>query len=222
MTAMSLLRIPLTAFAFISGAVAIGVGFGAQNIVNNFISSWILMSERPVRIDDFVEIDNSAGVVEMIGNRSTRIRRVDGVHMLVPNSQMLERIVVNWTLIDKRIRSMVRVGVAYGSPVRRVAELIRQAVVENPNVLTDREPVVVFEDFGDNALIFDVYFWAELSCQREQRQIRSEVRFRIDELFRDNDIVIAFPQRDVRLGNLAPLEVRVLNDARDDDSGERK
>lgn len=221
MTAMSLLRIPLTAFAFISGAVAIGVGFGAQNIVNNFISSWILMSERPVRIDDFVEIDNSAGVVEMIGNRSTRIRRVDGVHMLVPNSQMLERIVVNWTLIDKRIRSMVRVGVAYGSPARKVAELIRQAVVENPNVLTDREPVVVFEDFGDNALIFDVYFWAELSSQREQRQIRSEVRFRIDELFRDNDIVIAFPQRDVRLGNLAPLEVRVLNDTRDD-SGKRK
>ena len=108
MTAMSLLRIPLTAFAFISGAVAIGVGFGAQNIINNFISSWILMSERPVRIGDFVEIDNSAGVVEMIGNRSTRIRRTDGVHMLVPNSQMLERIVVSWTLIDKSIRSMVR------------------------------------------------------------------------------------------------------------------
>lgn len=214
MTAMSLLRIPLTAFAFISGAVAIGVGFGAQNIVNNFISSWILMSERPVRIDDFVEIDNSAGVVEMIGNRSTRIRRVDGVHMLVPNSQMLERIVVNWTLIDRKIRSMVRVGVAYGSPARKVAELIRQAVTENPNVLEDREPVVVFEDFGDNALIFEVYFWAELSNQREQRQIRSEVRFRIEELFRDNDIVIAFPQRDIRLGNLAPLEVRLLDDER--------
>lgn len=216
MTAMSLLRIPLTAFAFISGAVAIGVGFGAQNIVNNFISSWILMSERPVRIDDFVEIDNSAGTVEMIGNRSTRIRRVDGVHMLVPNSQMLERIVVNWTLIDKNIRSIVRVGVAYGSPVRKVAELIRQAVDENPNVLRDREPVVVFEDFGDNALVFEVFFWAELSNQREQRQIRSEVRFRIDELFRENDIVIAFPQRDVRLGNLAPLEVRVVDDLRNE------
>ena len=212
MTAMSLLRIPLTAFAFISGAVAIGVGFGAQNIINNFISSWILMSERPVRIGDFVEIDNSAGVVEMIGNRSTRIRRTDGVHMLVPNSQMLERIVVNWTLIDKSIRSMVRVGVAYGSPARKVAELIRQAVVENPNVLEDREPVVVFEDFGDSTLVFEAYFWAELSNQREQRQIRSEVRFRIDELFRENDIVIAFPQRDVHLGSLAPLEVRVLED----------
>lgn len=221
MTAMSLLRIPLTAFAFISGAVAIGVGFGAQNIVNNFISSWILMSERPVRIDDFVEIDNSAGVVEMIGNRSTRIRRVDGVHMLVPNSQMLERIVVNWTLIDRNIRSMVRVGVAYGSPTRKVAELIRQAVVENPNVLEDREPVVVFEDFGDSALIFEVYFWAELSNQREQRQIRSEVRFRIDELFRENDVVIAFPQRDVRIGNLAPLEVRLL-DGESRDGGARK
>jgi small-conductance mechanosensitive channel len=157
----------------------------------------------------------------MIGNRSTRIRRVDGVHMLVPNSQMLERIVVNWTLIDKRIRSMVRVGVAYGSPTRKVAELIRQAVVENPNVLEDRPPVVVFEDFGDSALVFEVYFWAELSNQREQRQIRSEVRFRIDELFRENDIVIAFPQRDVHLGNVAPLEVRLVEE-RSGEVGERK
>jgi small-conductance mechanosensitive channel len=210
MTAMSLLRIPLTAFAFVSGAIAIGVGFGAQNIINNFISGWILMWEQPVRIDDFVEIDNSSGVVERIGNRSTRIRRVDGVHMLVPNSHMLERTVVNWTLIDRRIRSVVRVGVAYGSPTSKVAELIRQAIEGVPDVLKDPDPVIVFEDFGDNALVFEAYFWADLSNQRQQRQIRSDVRFRIDELFQENGIVIAFPQRDVHLAGVSPLEVRLV------------
>jgi small-conductance mechanosensitive channel len=210
MTAMSLLRIPLTAFAFVSGAIAIGVGFGAQNIINNFISGWILMWEQPVRIDDFVEIDNSSGVVERIGNRSTRIRRVDGVHMLVPNSHMLERTVVNWTLIDRRIRSVVRVGVAYGSPTSKVAELIRQAIEGVPDVLKDPDPVIVFEDFGDNALVFEAYFWADLSDQRQQRQIRSDVRFRIDELFQENGIVIAFPQRDVHLAGVSPLDVRLV------------
>jgi small-conductance mechanosensitive channel len=209
MTAMSLLRVPLTAFAFVSGAIAIGVGFGAQNIINNFISGWILMWEQPVRIDDFVEIDSSSGVVERIGNRSTRIRRVDGVHMLVPNSHMLERTVVNWTLIDERIRSVVKVGVAYGSPVRKVADLIRQAVADVPDILQEPEPVIVLEDFADSALVFEAYFWANLSNQRQQRQVRSDVRFRIDELFRENGIVISFPQRDVHLTG-SPLEVRVV------------
>ena len=121
-TALGLLGIPLTAFAFATGAIAIGVGFGAQNIINNFISGWILLAERPIRVNDFIEIDNWNGTVESVGNRSTRIRRTDGVHLLVPNSQLLERTVVNWTLVDRDIRTSVRVGVAYGSPVRRVQE----------------------------------------------------------------------------------------------------
>jgi small-conductance mechanosensitive channel len=209
-TALSLLNVPLAAFAFISGAVAIGVGFGAQNIINNFISGWILLMEQPVRIGDFIEIDNNLGVVDRIGNRSTRIHRTDGVHMLIPNSQMLERIVVNWTLIDLKIRTTVRVGVAYGSPVKKVAELIEQAVSEQADVLEEPAPSVIFEDFGDNSLVFDVYFWAEVGGERMLREVRSAIRFRIDELFRDNRIVIAFPQRDVHMNTLSPLEVRVV------------
>ena len=208
-TALSLLRIPLTAFAFISGAVAIGVGFGAQNIINNFISGWILMFERPVRINDFIELDDQTGVVEQIGNRSTRIRRTDGVHMLVPNSQLLERKVVNWTLVDLNIRSTVRVGVAYGSPVEKVAALLRQAVAEIAEVKTEPVPQVVFEDFGDSALIFDIYFWAEMRGEKDKRMLRSELRFRIDRLFKENDIVIAFPQRDVHLDTSKPLDIRL-------------
>jgi len=209
-TALGMLDIPVTALAFISGAVAIGIGFGAQNIINNLISGWILMSERPVRIGDFVEIDDSRGVVESIGNRSTRIRRVDGVHLLVPNSQMLERMVVNWTLIDRKFRSLVRVGVVYGSPVRRVEELLLQAAREHKETLAEPRPLVIFEDFGDNALIFDLFFWCEAGAERDLRMIRSDIRFRIDELCRENDIVIAFPQRDVHLYTKTPLDIRTV------------
>ena len=207
-TALGSLNIPISALAFVSGAVAIGVGFGAQNIINNFISSWILMSEKPVRIGDFVEVDQHKGVVEAIGNRSTRIKRVDGVHLLIPNSQMLERIVVNWTLMDLDIRTTIRVGVSYGSPVDRVSELIRQAVDEQKDVLKESPRLVIFEDFGDNALIFDTYFWCQAGGEKELRAMRSEIRFRITRLFEDAGIVIAYPQRDVHLDTLKPLEVR--------------
>ena len=209
-TALGLLGIPLTAFAFATGALAIGVGFGAQNILNNFISGWILMAERPIRIDDFIEIDAWQGTVERVGNRSTRIRRTDGVHLLVPNSQLLERTVVNWTLVDQSIRTTVRVGVEYGSPVRLVSDLIMQAVTEQKQIKTTPTPSVVFEDFGDNALIFDAYFWCDVTGEKLLREIRSDIRFRLCDLFAENDIIVAFPQRDVHLDTSDALEIRVL------------
>ena len=198
-TALDLLNVPLGAFAFVSGAIAIGVGFGAQNIINNFISGWILMWERPIRIGDFLEIGDTRGTVEAINTRSTRIKRVDGVHLLVPNSHLLENTVVNWTLVDRNMRAMVRVGVAYGSPVKTVKALLEQAVQANPDVMKTPAPVVFFEDFGDSALVFDVYFWIDAAAERDLRRVRSDLRFAITELFETNDIVIAFPQRDVHI-----------------------
>jgi small-conductance mechanosensitive channel len=219
LTALSLLNIPLTAFAFITGAVAIGVGFGAQNILNNFISGWILMTERPIRIGDFVEIEDMHGVVEGIGTRSTRIRRVDGVHLMVPNSQLLEQIVINWTLIDRMIRTKVRVGVNYGSPARRVEELIGQAVREQEEVNIEPAPVVVFDDFGENALVFETYFWCDVSGERDLRKVRSNIRYRIMELFEAEGIVIAYPHRDIRLAATQPLPVRLLPAEEDGNGG---
>lgn len=209
-TALGLLGIPLTAFAFATGALAIGIGFGAQNIINNFISGWILMAERPIRIDDFIEIDSWQGTVESVGNRSTRIRRTDGVHLLVPNSQLLERTVVNWTLVDQLIRTTVRVGVEYGSPVRLVSELILEAVTKQTQVRTSPSPSVVFEDFGDNSLVFDTHFWCDVTGEKLLREVRSDIRFRICELFDANNIIVAFPQRDVHLDMKDALEIRVL------------
>lgn len=204
-TMLDLLNIPLTAFAFVSGAVAIGFGFGAQNIINNFISGWILIWERPIRINDFIELGDTTGTVEEINTRSTRIRRVDGVHLLVPNSRLLEETVVNWTLVDKLLRCVVRVGVAYGSDVVRVREIL-QEVVTHPSVLEDPPAQVIFEDFGDNALIFDTYFWVESGAEKSAREIRSEVRFEIYRRFHEAGIVIAFPQRDVHLDGTVTLK----------------
>ena len=210
LTALNLLGVPLTAFAFATGAIAIGVGFGAQNIINNFISGWILMAERPIRIADFIEIDGTNGVVELIGNRSTRIRRVDGVHLLVPNSRLLEQTVVNWTLVDREIRTSVKVGVAYGSPVKEVADLLLQAVNAQPEVKEKPTPSVVFDDFGDNALIFESYFWCDVGGEKFLREVRSEIRFRISALFEESGITIAFPQRDVHLDSHQPLDIRLI------------
>lgn len=216
--ALSLLNVPMASFAFLTGAVAIGVGFGAQNIINNFISGWILMTEQPVRAGDYVEIDAHIGSVERIGNRSTRIRRADGVHLLVPNSQMLERVVVNWTLIDNNIRTMVRVGVAYGSQPRRVAELLDQAVHAQAEVLKDPAPRIIFEDFGDNALIFDAIFWCSVGGERELRQIRSNIRFMVTDLFSAENITIAYPQRDVHIDSLSPLQIELVDKADNDET----
>ena len=196
---LDLLRIPLTAFAFISGAIAIGVGFGAQNIINNFISGWILMWERPIKIGDFLEMGELRGKVESINTRSTRIRRLDGVDVLIPNSFLLENSVINWTHKSHVVRTSVVVGVAYGSDVQQVTILLEKAADEYEGVLKEPERAVVFDAFGDSALIFELLFWANLSGERGLRTMRSDLRYRIDALFRENDITISFPQRDIHV-----------------------
>jgi len=205
-TALDILNVPLTAFAFVSGAVAIGFGFGAQNIINNFISGWILMWERPIKIGDFLEVGDAKGTVESINTRSTRIRRTDGVHMLIPNSYLLENTVVNWTLVDRLTRGIVRVGVQYGSPVQKVTECLQQAMAGNSSVLEHPAPCVIFEDFGDNALIFDAYFWINTSAEKGVRDVKSELRYSFESLLNENAIVIAYPQRDVHLDGVLKLQ----------------
>ena len=209
-TTLDLINVPITAFAFLSGAIAIGFGFGAQNIINNFISGWILMWERPIRIGDFLEVEEAKGIVEEINTRSTRIRRVDGVHLLIPNSKLLENTVVNWTLIDTLVRTSVTVGVAYGSPARKVADLIMQATKEQQKIVMSPAPVVTFEDFGDNALMFEVTFWLDSTAEGGLRVMRSNIRFRLEELFEEHNIIVAYPQRDLHIdGSLTLNRERV-------------
>ncbi len=209
--ALRMLNVPLAAFAFLGGAIAIGLGFGAQNLVNNFISGFIIMAERPIKIGDIVEVEGNFAVVEEIGARCTRIRTGANVQILVPNSSFLEKNIINWTLSDQRIRTSVVVGVVYGSPVREVERLLIQAAREHQRILGTAEPFVLFTDFGDNALIFELFFWIRMTRLLERRRIESDIRFRVDELFREAGIVIAFPQRDVHLDTASPLSVTLVD-----------
>jgi len=209
--ALPIAGIPITIFTVLGGAVAIGVGFGAQNLFNNLISSLIIMVEKPIRIGDIIEIGGvDEGRVEDIGNRCTRIRRSDGMDVLIPNSHFLENPVVNWTLFDIHVRGSVDVGVAYGSPTEQVRDLIMQAASEHPKVLKSPQPIVLFESFGDNSLAFKLMFWADITAPMQLRIICSDLRYRIDGLFREADITISFPQRDVHLDSLAPIEVKMV------------
>ncbi|WP_321492074.1 mechanosensitive ion channel domain-containing protein [uncultured Desulfobacter sp.] len=209
--ALRMVNIPLTAFAFLGGAVAIGMGFGAQNLINNFISGFMILGERPINIGDLIEVDSVLGMVEEIGARCTRIRTGENIHILVPNSTFLEKNIVNWTHSDKKIRTNVTVGVSYGSAVKTVQEKLIQAVSEAPKVLKYPQPFVLFSEFGDNALIFNVYFWVEIRRVIERREIESTVRFKIAQLFSEAGLVIAFPQRDIHLDTLKPLQINIAH-----------
>ncbi len=211
LTALHLVRVPLTLFAVLGGAIAIGVGFGSQNLMNNFISGLILLIERPIKVGDIIETDGNAGVVEQIGGRSTQIRTFNNIHMIVPNSAFLEKSVINWTLSDNMIRSSIRVGVDYGSNTRQVADILKKAASDHGKVLQTPEPIVLFSDFGSDSLVFDLFFWVKIQTALERKLIESDLRFMIEGAFREADINIAYPQRDVHLDTVKPLEVRVVS-----------
>ena len=210
--ALWLAEIPLTVFTLAGGALAIGVGFGSQKILNNFISGLILLVERPIKVGDLIEVGETFGKVDGIGARSTVIKTFDNIHIIVPNSEFLERNVVNWTHEDNLVRISLSVGVAYGSPTRRVREVILGVIKEYSKTIVPPEPVVLFDDFGDSSLVFHGLFWIKMERPMDRRRALSDIRFRLDEEFRDHGIVIAFPQRDVHLDSLSPLDVRVVGD----------
>ena len=211
LAALKFAHVPLTIFTLAGGALAIGIGFGSQNLVNNFISGLILLIERPIRTGDMIEVQNTYGQVIHIGPRCTHVRTFTNVDILVPNSFFLENNLVNWTLTDDKVRTNINVGVAYGSPTEQVRDLIHKAVTEHEKVLKNPEPIILFEEFGDNALNFQVHFWLKMRVQMDRRRIASDIRYRIDELFREADITIAFPQRDVHIETLRPLEVSLID-----------
>ncbi len=205
-------EIPLTVFTLAGGALAIGIGFGSQNILNNFISGLILLAERPIKVGDLIEVNGTFGQVESIGARSTAIKTFDNFHIIVPNSTFLESNVVNWTHTDNLVRISLVVGVAYGSPVRKVEEILLEVVREHEKTVMPPDPVVLFSDFADSALIFRTLFWITMNRPMDQRRVLSDLRFRLDERFREEAIVIAFPQRDIHLDSTHPLRVQVIGE----------
>ena len=200
--AMKLANLPITIFTLLGGALAIGIGFGSQNIVSNFISGLILMIERPIKVGDFVEIDSLFGEVVDIGMRSTHIHTFGNKRYIVPNSSFLEKNVVNWTHhSNKFIRMKIDVGIAYGSPTQLARSTLIQAALAQDNILSGKlhQPEVYFMDFGDNSLLFELNFWVKLNNLVVFKEIQSDLRFRIYDYFEKAGIVIAFPQRDVHM-----------------------
>lgn len=216
MTALRYANVPLTVFTFLGGAIAIGVGFGSQNILNNFISGLILLAERPIKVGDLIQLGETYGNVTKIGARSTQIRTGENLDIIVPNSKFLENDVTNLTRRDDRLRTSISVGVAYGSPLDQVVTLLEQAASE-PNDVQDRpKPMVWFNDFGDNSLVFQVHFWIKARTMTQMKRVETDVRLNIDRLFREHEIVIAFPQRDLHIQTPRPIELRLTGGSESD------
>jgi potassium-dependent mechanosensitive channel len=203
------LNIPLTIFAFLAGALAIGVGFGTQTIIKNFISGIILLFERKIRVGDVIEVDNTVGVVSEINTRSSIVRSVNGIENLVPNSMFLENRVVNWTLNNRNLRREIYLGVAYGSPTQDVLKILLEVADRHGLVLKDPEPIATFSNFGENSLDFTLYFWIELNDKTNRLVIESDLRIMIEKRLNEAGIGVPFPQRDIHLEMSKPLQVQM-------------
>jgi len=206
---LNLAGIPLRSLAIFAGAFGIGIGFGMQNIIGNFISGIILLFERPMRVGDVITLeDGTLGTIEKISARSTTIQTPDAITITVPNSKFIESRITNWTHPNKQMRGFVRVGVAYGSDTNLVKKCLLEIVKQNPNIKTSPEPFVRFAEFGDSALVFELYFWADDPGKRWFTQ--SELNFAIDDVFRKNKIEIAFPQQDIHIRSIAPFPDQII------------
>ncbi len=197
---LSLAGVDLTGIALVSGALALGIGFGMQEIANNFVSGLILLFERPIRAGDFVSVGEVEGFVRSIRIRATEIETLDNQNVLVPNSELVSGRVTNWVLRDTYGRLRILVGVAYGSDVEKVREILETIARAHPEVITDGrapEPRALFTGFGDSSLDFEL----RVRIQRIERrfQVTSDLNFSIDQAFRDANVTIPFPQRDLHL-----------------------
>jgi len=192
--------VDLTGLAIVSGALALGLGFGMQGIANNFVSGLILLFERPIRAGDFISVDDVQGYVRSIRIRATEIETLDNQNVLVPNSELVSGRVTNWVLRDTHGRLQVKVGVAYGSDVEKVREILETVGREHPEVITDGRapaPRALFMGFGDSSLDFEL----RVRVQRIERRfsVMSDINFAIDKAFREAGVTIPFPQRDLHI-----------------------
>jgi len=197
----------LSNLVLLGGAVGIGVGFGLQNIANNFVSGIILLMERPIRVGDRVEVGGTNGDVVRIGARSTWVRTNDNVVIIIPNTEFVNNRVTNWTANDRQVRFSIPLGVSYGSDPERVREILMGVALAHPDVLKDPEPELLFAGFGNSSLDFELRVWTITRVQWP-RVLSSELYFSIFRAFRENGIEIPFPQRDLHLKTVSsPLRV---------------
>jgi potassium-dependent mechanosensitive channel len=189
-------------FAIIFGALSVGIGFGLQNVVNNFVSGLILMFERPIQPGDVVEVSGTSGKVRAIGMRATTLTTFEGADVIVPNGTLLSEKFINWTLSDMNRRIDVEVGVAYGSNPRRVLELLRDVALGTPGITPEPAPAIVFKGFGPSSLDFGIRAWT--NDFGDWVTIRTEMTARVYEALNKEGIEIPFPQHAVHVRSVAP------------------
>lgn len=188
--------IHLEALTVFAGAVGVGIGFGLQNITSNFISGLVILAERPITIGDRVEVAGVVGQVRKIRARSTVVVTNDNIATIVPNQKFIDSPVTNWTWGDPKVRFRIPIGVAYGSDIELVRTKLIEAAAEDPHTLEDPAPSVFFKEFGDSSLNFELIAWSDKMSHRPSR-FRSDLNFAIERKFREAEIEIPFPQRDI-------------------------
>jgi potassium-dependent mechanosensitive channel len=202
-------KIPLTVFAFAGGALAIGLGFGMQTMLKNFVSGILILFERPFRVGDVVEVGGQRGTVTSIGLRASVLQLWDSTEALIPNSTLLETSLTNWTYSNRKVRFTVSVGVAYGTDPRRVIQILSDVAERHGLVEKDPKPQMLLTDFGESTLNFELRFWADVS-KANSAQVSSDLRLMIAGALAEQGISIDYPQRDVHVDTVRPLQVQMV------------
>jgi small-conductance mechanosensitive channel len=205
----NLVQIPLSVFAFLGGALAIGFGFGTQNLVKNLVSGVMLLVERPIRIGDFVEIEGIRGRVSSIGIRFSTIHSADGIDTLIPNSDLVEKKLTNWTFSNPDVRREIQIPVAYDTDSNQVENILQAVALKHPNVKENPGPMVLLESLGDSALIFTLCYWVRVDSGTNGKKIDSDLRRQILEQLKSAQISVPFSQRDVHLFSDDPIRVSI-------------
>lgn len=187
--------VDVSSLAILASLLGVGIGFGLQNIANNFISGLIITFERPIQVGDFIQVGELLGNVERIGTRSTEISTLDQVKIIVPNSRFLESEVINWSHGNPVSRMRVPIGVAYGSNIKQVRQALLEAAKSHPDVLHHPSPQVWLQEFGDNSINFDLLVW--ISEPPKQFKLKSDLNYRIQASLEKHGLEIPFPQRDL-------------------------
>ena len=216
--ALAAAGIDLSNVALLAGALGVGIGFGLQDLVKNFISGLILVFERPMGVGDLIEVDTLQGRVQQIGIRSSTIRTFAGAEVIIPNGQLLSGQLINWTLSDRLRRLTLPVGVAYGTDPQTVIDLLVGLAHDHPEVTDDPEPAALFVGFGDSSLDFELRAW--VSDFNEGLRVSSELRLAIDKALADVGIEIPFPQRDLRVRSEEPTVLASNPEARPGPAGD--
>lgn len=194
--------INLNSITILLGALGVGIGFGLQNITNNFVSGLIILFERPIKVGDRIEVANVAGDVVDISMRATTIITNDNISIIVPNSQFISETVINWSHTDRSVRFNFPVGVSYKENPEKIRQVLREIALDNAGVLKDPKPDVLFSQYADSAMVFNLRVWTREYINRPG-VLKSQLYYEIARRFREEGIEIPFPQRDIHVKNIS-------------------